>query len=60
MPKCSLKIFNADLKDLEKEGVIKREVFAEVPLMVYPSISTIKSTTFAKPLMNWRLVVSSK
>jgi DNA-binding HxlR family transcriptional regulator len=26
--KCSLKIFNADLQDFEKEGIVRREVFA--------------------------------
>lgn len=39
MPKCSLKIFNADLKELEKDGIIKREVFAEVPPRVEYSLT---------------------
>jgi DNA-binding HxlR family transcriptional regulator len=44
MPKCSLKIFNADLKELEKEGVIKREVFAEVPPKVEYSLTDYGKT----------------
>lgn len=39
MPKCSLKIFNDDLKELEKSGVVKREVFAAVPPKVEYSLS---------------------
>lgn len=39
MPKCSLKIYNADLKDLEKDGIVKREVFAEVPPKVEYSLT---------------------
>lgn len=39
IPKCSLKIFNSDLKDLEKDGIVKREVFAEVPPKVEYSIT---------------------
>jgi DNA-binding HxlR family transcriptional regulator len=39
IPKCSLKIFNSDLKDLEKEGIVKREVFAEVPPKVEYSLT---------------------
>ncbi|MEY3118233.1 MAG: hypothetical protein RIT30_165 [Bacteroidota bacterium] len=37
--KCSLKIFNSDLKDLEKDGIVKREVFAEVPPKVEYSLT---------------------
>ena len=39
IPKCSLKIFNSDLKDLEKDGIVKREVFAEVPPKVEYSLT---------------------
>lgn len=39
IPKCSLKIFNSDLKDLEKDGILKREVFAEVPPKVEYSLT---------------------
>ena len=39
MFKCSLKIFNSDLKDLEKDGIVKREVFAEVPPKVEYSLT---------------------
>ncbi|MFM2359383.1 MAG: hypothetical protein RLY16_1376 [Bacteroidota bacterium] len=39
MPRCSLKIFNSDLKDLEKDGIVKREVFAEVPPKVEYSLT---------------------
>ena len=39
MSKCSLKIFNSDLKDLEKDGIVKREVFAEVPPKVEYSLT---------------------
>jgi DNA-binding HxlR family transcriptional regulator len=39
MSKCSLKIFNADLKDLEKDGIVKRVVFAEVPPKVEYSLT---------------------
>lgn len=39
MSKCSLKVFNADLKDLEKDGIVKREVFAEVPPRVEYSLT---------------------
>lgn len=39
IPKCSLKIFNSDLKDLEKDGIVKREVFAEVPSKVEYSLT---------------------
>lgn len=39
IPKCSLKIFNADLKDLENDGIVKREVFAEVPPKVEYSLT---------------------
>ncbi len=44
MPKCSLKIFSADLKDLEREGVIKRHVFAEVPPKVEYSLTDYGKT----------------
>ena len=37
--KCSLKILNSDLKDLEKDGIVKREVFAEVPPKVEYSLT---------------------
>lgn len=39
MSKCSLKIFNSDLKDLEKDGIVRREVFAEVPPKVEYSLT---------------------
>lgn len=39
MSKCSLKIFNSDLKDLEKDGIVKREVFAVVPPKVEYSLT---------------------
>lgn len=39
IPKCSLKIYNSDLKDLEKDGIIKREVFAVVPPKVEYSLT---------------------
>lgn len=39
IPKCSLKIFNSDLKDLEKDGILKREVFAVVPPKVEYSLT---------------------
>jgi DNA-binding HxlR family transcriptional regulator len=39
IPKCSLKIFNSDLKDLEKDGIVKREVFAAVPPKVEYSLT---------------------
>jgi DNA-binding HxlR family transcriptional regulator len=44
MPRCSLKIFNADLKDLEQEGVINRKVFAEVPPKVEYSLTDYGKT----------------
>ncbi len=44
MPKCSLKIFNADLKDLEKEGIVHREVFAAVPPKVEYSLTDYGKT----------------
>jgi DNA-binding HxlR family transcriptional regulator len=46
MSKCSLKVFNADLKDLEKDGIVKREVFAEVPPKVEYSL-----TNYGKSLL---------
>lgn len=44
MPKCSLKIFNADLKDLEKEGIVHKEVFAAVPPKVEYSLTNYGKT----------------
>jgi DNA-binding HxlR family transcriptional regulator len=44
MPRCSLKIFNADLKDLEKEGIVRREVFAAVPPKVEYSLTDYGKT----------------
>ena len=31
IPECSLKMFNDNLKELERDGIIERKVFAEVP-----------------------------
>jgi len=42
--KCSLKIFNADLQDFEKEGIVRREVFAEVPRKVEYSLTVYGKT----------------
>ena len=39
IPECSLKMFNDTLKELTTDGLIKREVFAEVPPKVEYSIS---------------------
>jgi DNA-binding HxlR family transcriptional regulator len=44
MPKCSLKIFNADLQDLEKERIVRREVCAGVPRKVEYSLTDYGKT----------------
>ena len=52
VPGCSLKVFNNDLKDLERDGILKREVFAEVPPRVEYSY-----TEFGKTLLPVILVI---
>jgi DNA-binding HxlR family transcriptional regulator len=39
IPECSLKMFNDHLKELESDGVLKRQVFAQVPPKVEYSIT---------------------
>ena len=46
LPNCSLKVFNSDLKDLQADGIIKREVYAEVPPKVEYSL-----TNYGKSLL---------
>ena len=44
IPECSLKMFNDNLKDLEKNGIVIRNVFAGVPLKVEYSLSDYGKT----------------
>lgn len=44
LPNCSLKVFNSDLKALQSDGIIKREVFAEVPPKVEYSLTDFGKT----------------
>lgn len=44
IPECSLKMFNDNLKELEKNGIVIRNVFAEVPLKVEYSLSDYGKT----------------
>ncbi len=39
IPKCSLKIYNENLKELEEDGIIKRVVFPQVPPKVEYSLT---------------------
>ena len=44
IPECSLKMFNDNLKELEKNDIVIRNVFAEVPLKVEYSLSDYGKT----------------
>ncbi len=44
IPECSLKMFNDNLKELERNGIVVRNVFAEVPLKVEYSLSDYGKT----------------
>jgi DNA-binding HxlR family transcriptional regulator len=44
IPECSLKMFNDHLKELENDGILKREVFAQVPPKVEYSITDYGTT----------------
>ena len=39
LPKCSLKIYNENLKELEQDGIIKRVAFPQVPPKVEYSLT---------------------
>ena len=55
IPECSLKMFNDNLKELEKEGIIERKVFAEVPPRVEYKISEygLSLLPIVNVLRNW-------
>ena len=55
IPECSLKMFNDNLKELEKEGIIERKVFAEVPPRVEYKISDygLSLIPIVNVLRNW-------
>ena len=55
IPECSLKMFNDNLKELEKEGIIERKVFAEVPPRVEYKISAygLSLLPIVNVLRNW-------
>ena len=55
IPQCSLKMFNDNLKELEKEGIIERKVFAEVPPRVEYKISEygLSLLPIVNVLRNW-------
>ena len=55
IPECSLKMFNDNLKELEKGGIIERKVFAEVPPRVEYKISSygLSLLPIVNVLRNW-------
>lgn len=55
IPECSLKMFNDNLKELEKEGIIERKVFAEVPPRVEYKVSNygLSLLPIVNTLRNW-------
>jgi DNA-binding HxlR family transcriptional regulator len=44
IPECSLKMFNDHLKEMESDGILRREVFAQIPPKVEYSITEYGKT----------------
>lgn len=55
IPQCSLKMFNDNLKELERDGIVERKVFAEVPPRVEYKLSDYGSSLvpIIHTLRNW-------
>ena len=58
LPDSSLKVYNDHLKELVKDGLIKKEIFAEVPPRTEYSLTNYGLTLIPalKLLMDWGLV----